>query len=100
MESNSKRYRLRQNKTKIMRAWLKCDSITQGRFKGDRQVVVTGADGNSVTHQIPVGHVHPREQLQMILVCVFKDNDGWWVRFPVDSPYKPFRVERSKLRKA
>lgn len=88
------------NKTRVMKAWLKCDSIGTGRYKGDRQVIVSDVNGDTVTHQIPVGHVHPKESLKMILVCVFKDKDGWWIRFPVDAPYKPFRVERSQLRKA
>lgn len=88
------------NKTRVMKAWLKCDTIGPGRYKGDRQVVVTGVDGKTVTHYIPVGHVHPRVKLKMILVYVFKDKDGWWIRFPVEAAYKPFRVERNKLRKA
>lgn len=88
------------NRTRVMKAWLKCDSIGPGRYKGDRQIVVTGVNDESVTHQIPAGHVHPNDKLKMILVCVFKDRDGWWIRFPVDAAYKPFRVERDQLRKA
>ena len=88
------------NRTRVMKAWLTCDSIGPGRYKGGRQIIVTGANDESVTHQIPVGHVHPNDKLKMILVCVFKDRHGWWIRFPVDAAYKPFRVARSQLRKA
>jgi len=85
-------------KNRVMRAWLRCDNIKAGRFKNDKEVTVNGADGDEVSHQVPKDRIHPRKSA--VLVSVFRDSKGFWVRFPTNAPYKPFRVTREQLRKA
>lgn len=82
---------------KTLMAWLKC-KVSQGKSKLDRMISVTGVGGKKVEHQVPADRVHPKNTA--VLVMVFKDKDGYWVRFPSSGPYSPFRVEKDQLRKA
>ena len=59
-------------------------------------VSVDGVDG-SVVHSVPADRVHSTGKA--VLVSVFKDADGLWIRFPTMAPYKPFRVSKDQLRK-
>lgn len=83
--------------TKVMRAWLKCE-LSKGRSKLETVVTVTGADGKKAEHSVPIDRIHPTGKA--VLVMIFHDSQGFWVRFPTSSPYKPFRVTKDQLRKA
>lgn len=86
-----------------LRAWLKC-KVGAGKTKQDARVTVISTvhfeDGSehSVTYYVPKDRIHPTKEA--VLVLVFRDHQGFWVRFPTNSPYKPFRVAKEQLRKA
>lgn len=82
---------------RVMKAWLKC-KIQNNKSKSDVNVRVIGADGQEVNHSIPKDRIHPTQSA--VLVMVFKDSAGFWIRFPTSGPYKPFRVTKEQLRKA
>jgi hypothetical protein len=84
------------NRNKVFKAWLKC-KVTPCRNKNNCEVEVKGLDNKTVKHIICTDRIHKSNKY--ILVIVFKDKDGYWIRFPTTSPYRPFRVPKNKLRK-
>lgn len=82
---------------KVMKAWFVCDSVRQGKAKNDVEIMVTSADKVTVKHFVPHGRIHKNGK--MVAVLVFRDKQGYWVRFPSDSRYKPFRANKCQLKK-
>jgi hypothetical protein len=87
----------------VFKAWLKC-KCSSGRAKGEAKVTVSSdvhfEDDrvHTVSYYVSENRIH--ESHKAVLVLVFKDKQGLWVRFPTDSMYKPFRVAKNQLKKA
>ncbi len=94
---------MREGKCITLKAWLKC-TVIDGKTKQDSKITVESTVHNddktphSVSYYVPKDRIHPSGAA--VLVVVFRDHQGFWVRFPTNSPYKPFRVAKSQLRKA
>jgi hypothetical protein len=83
-------------RSKVLKAWLKCQ-VEDGRTRYDAVVMAKDVAGNVVQHVVPKEKIHPTRKA--VAVVVFRDKDGFWVRFPSNSAYKPFRVDKKQLRK-
>ena len=85
------------NRSRVLKAWLRC-KVNPCKNKNHCEIEVSGLDNKTVKHIVSKDKIS--ESGKAVLVVVFRDKDGYWIRFPTTGPYRPFRVRRKQLKKA